>query len=58
MSKQNAHLSNYSSQVSTQAINNFTEEIGNNNYNELLADFVLSLYQRACLLYTYDPAYD
>ena len=48
MSKQDVHLSNYSSQVSTQAINNFTKEIdNNNNYNELLADFVLSLYQGA-----------
>ena len=46
MSKQGAHLSKYSSQVGTQAINDFTKEIdNNNNYNELLADFVLSLYQ-------------
>jgi hypothetical protein len=48
MSKQGTHLSNYSSQVCTQAINSFTKEIdNNNNYNELLADFVLSLYQVA-----------
>ncbi len=57
MSKQGTHLSSYSSQVSTQAINSFTQEIdnnnynnknnNNNNYNELLADFVLSLYQGA-----------
>jgi len=46
MSQQGAHLSKYSAQVSAQAINNFTKEIdNNNNYDELLANFVLSLYQ-------------
>lgn len=61
MSKKGMHLSNYSSHVSTQAINSFTREVDHssninkhnshnnksNNYNELLADFVLSLYQGA-----------
>ncbi len=49
MTKDNALLSNYSSDVCAKAINSFTAKVDeNNSYNELLADFVLSLYQSAC----------